>query len=233
MYATLKHYTILIAEDEPRPLDYLSSIFKRYFRKVLTASDGEEAFAKVLSETVDVILTDMRMPRQDGVEFVLKLRKMGIQTPVIFMSAHSDADTLLRVIPLSVCHYLIKPVETEAILELCVEALNKRPPVSVPAAPSVRYTLTSGITVDLADNTVSRSGRLIELTKKELDLLSLFVLNPRAVLTKEKIEYALWNAETVSESSVKTLIKKLRAKIGEEAIVTVKNVGYRLCETVK
>lgn len=69
---------------------------------------------------------------------------------------------------------------------------------------------------------------MIFLTKKEFELLTLFVKNKYSVLSKTQIEYAIWYDEMTSESSVKTLIKKLRSKIGEEAIITVKNIGYKI-----
>jgi DNA-binding response OmpR family regulator len=70
---------------------------------------------------------------------------------------------------------------------------------------------------------------MILLTKKEFELLSLLIKNKQSVLSKTQIEYLLWDGEIVSESSVKTLIKKLRSKIGEESIATAKNLGYRVC----
>lgn len=219
----LKHYNILIVEDDEIALMSLSNLLKRYFKSVFTAINGYAANEIVHTHPIDIILTDMRMPYQDGADFIKNLRDTGSQLPVIFMSAYTDAQTLLKVIPLNVTDYLIKPIEINNVLALAHKVLNEKPPLK----PFI-YTLFNGIEIDLNHKTVNDEKELIFLTKKEFELLSLFVKNKHSILSKTEIEYALWDDETVSESSVKTLIKKLRAKIGEDAIITVKNIGYKI-----
>lgn len=229
LYEALKHYTILIVEDDESALMSLSNILKRYFKKVLAATNGYEAFDCVKSQKVDVILTDMRMPEQDGIDFIKHIRESDFNTPVIFMSAYSDSETLLRVIPLKITEYLIKPIQINKVLELCQKMfIEKIDRSDAQRIERYLYELKNGITIDLGDKTVYENGEMIFLTKKEFELLSLFLTNRHSVLTKTQIEYALWNGELISESSVKTLIKKLREKIGEDSIVTVKNLGYKI-----
>lgn len=229
LYEELKHYSILIVEDDESALISLSNILKRYFKNVLAATNGFEATDCFLSQKVDIILTDMCMPEQDGVDFIKHIRESDSDTPVIFMSAYSDSETLLKAIPLKITDYLVKPVQINQILKLCQKAFNEKI-IKVEKGRFEKYLfeLKNGITVDLGDKTVYRNGTMILLTKKEFELLSLFLKNRNSVLTKTQIEYALWNGEMVSESSVKTLIKKLREKIGEDSIVTAKNLGYMI-----
>lgn len=229
VYEELKPYTILIVEDDESALITLANILKRYFKNVLVATNGYEASDYILSQKVDLILTDMRMPEQDGIDFVKHLRKLEFDLPVIFMSAYSDSETLLKVIPLKITDYLIKPIQINQILELSQKIFKEKTNI-VEKRRSEKYLheLKNGITIDLGDKTVFQNGELILLTKKEFELLSLFIENRNSILTKTQIEYVLWNGEMVSESSVKTLIKKLREKIGEDSIVTVKNLGYKI-----
>lgn len=229
VYEELKHYTILIVEDDESALITLTNILKRYFKNVLVATNGYEASDYILSQKVDLILTDMRMPEQDGIDFVKHLRELEFDMPVVFMSAYSDSETLLKVIPLKITDYLIKPIQINQILELCQKVFKEKIN-SVAKRRSEKYLheLKNGITIDLGDKTVYQDGEMILLTKKEFELLSLFLKNRNSILTKTQIEYVLWNGEIVSESSVKTLIKKLREKVGEDSIVTVKNLGYKI-----
>lgn len=225
----LKQYTILIAEDDEIALRSLCNTLKRYFKNVITATNGYDASDCVLSQKIDIILTDMRMPYQDGADFIKQIRDLDFNIPVIFMSAYSDSQTLLKVIPLNVTDYLIKPIEIEKVLYLCLKNLQKK--VTLPIKQRVEkyvHNLTNGIRVDLIHKMVSKNDEIVFLTKKEFELLTLFLKNKHSILSKTQIEYALWNEDTISESSVKTLIKKLRSKIGEESIITVKNLGYKI-----
>jgi DNA-binding response OmpR family regulator len=88
--------------------------------------------------------------------------------------------------------------------------------------------LINGIIVDIENKTVHKGDLFILLTKKEFELLSFFIQNRQSILSKLEIEYALWNGKLVAESSVKTLLKKLRDKIGDEAVLTIKNLGYKI-----
>ncbi len=228
-YEMLNGYTILIVEDDEIALVSLSNILKRYFKKVLIATNGHEASDCVMSHSIDIILTDMRMPEQDGIGFIQQIRDEAFETPVIFMSAYADAQTLLKAIPLKITDYLIKPIEINKVLTLCSRLVQeKMDRHENQRMQKYTYRLKNGIAIDLGDKTVHHDNEMILLTKKEFELLSLFLKNRNAVLTKNQIEYALWSGEMVSESSVKTLIKKLREKIGEESIQTVKNIGYKI-----
>jgi len=228
-YADFNKYSILIAEDDPIALSSLANILRRYFNHVLTASNGYDAYEQVLSHKIDIILTDMRMPYQDGADFIKQVRDLDQNLPVIFMSAHTDSKTLLRVIPLNITDYLIKPIQIDQVLRLCKELFKKKSELNVPSKTTKSlHTLKSGVDVDLDNKIVSKKGEMLLLTKKEFELLSLLIKNKQSVLSKTEIEYLLWDGEIVSESSVKTLVKKLRAKIGEESITTAKNIGYKI-----
>ena len=228
-YEMLNGYTILIVEDDEIALVSLSNILKRYFKKVLIATNGHEASDCVMSHSIDIILTDMRMPEQDGIGFIQQIRDEAFETPVIFMSAYADAQTLLKAIPLKITDYLIKPIEINKVLTICSRLVQEKiDRHEKQRIQKYTYRLKNGIAIDLGDKTVHHDNEMILLTKKEFELLSLFLKNRNAVLTKNQIEYALWSGEMVSESSVKTLIKKLREKIGEESIQTVKNIGYKI-----
>jgi len=229
-YNDFKKYSILIAEDDPIALNSLVNILKRYFKNVLTAVNGSEAYEKALSHKIDIILTDMRMPHQDGADFVKQLRELDVNLPVIFMSAHTDSKTLLRIIPLNITEYLVKPIQIGHVLQLCQELFKKKEAIVYEQqVAKYLYHLDSGVVVDLAHRVVSKEGEMILLTKKEFELLSLLIKNKQSILSKTQIESFLWDGEIVSESSVKTLIKRLRSKIGEETIVTAKNLGYKIC----
>lgn len=228
-YPDLKKYSILIAEDDLVALDSLARILKRYFKEVYTATSGQDAYSKAINEKIDIILTDMRMPHQDGADFIKQLRDIEINTPIIFMSAYSDSPTLLKVIPLNITEYLLKPIQIDDVLHICEKIIEKREiPLKESNSMKIVYQLPNGIHIDIANKIIMNGNTMIFLTKKEFNLLSLLVKHRHSILDKTQIEYFLWDGEIIAESSVKTLIKKLRTKIGEESIITVKNIGYKI-----
>lgn len=227
-YRTLKNYTVLIAEDDQVALNSLCNTLKRYFNKVITASDGYEAYRKSLENSIDLIVTDMRMPYLDGTEFIKKVREIHSDLPIIFMSAYQDSETLLKVIPLHITEYLIKPIEVSKILELSLKVLLHNKQIATSQNSKNVVQLINGVIVDIDNKIVRKEDASILLTKKEFELLSFLIRSRHSVLSKMEIEYALWNGEFVAESSVKTLLKKLRDKIGDDSVITVKNLGYKI-----
>ncbi|MDD2781815.1 response regulator transcription factor [Sulfuricurvum sp.] len=228
-YCNLKNYTVLIAEDDQVALNSLFNTLKRYFKNVITATDGYEAYRKSLENSIDLIVSDMRMPYQDGADFIKKIRESHPDLPVIFMSAYQDSQTLLKVIPLNITEYLIKPIQISKILELSLKVVQqKRQIVTAQNSKKNLVELINGVIVDIDNKTLKKENTIILLTKKEFELLSFLIHNRQSILSKLEIEYALWNGELVAESSVKTLLKKLRDKIGNESVITVKNLGYKI-----
>ncbi len=228
-YDLLKNYSILIVEDDVTALESLTTLLKRYFDTVYTAHNGYDAYDKLVSYNVDLILTDMRMPYQDGADFIQRLREAELHIPVIFMSAHTDPKTLLRVIPLQIADYLVKPIKIEDVLTLSDTLLKKQSnAIGEHNLTKFNYRFPNGVEINLKSKTLTHEGRAIVLTKKEWELLTLLIKSRQSILSKTQIEYFLWDGEEVSQSSVKTLMKKLRSKIGEESIETVKNMGYKI-----
>lgn len=219
-FKKLKRATLLIAEDDPIAIAPLSNILKRYFKTVFTASNGDEAYQYFLDNPIDLILTDMRMPSRDGISLIHMVREINPKIPVIMMSAFQDSETLRKVIPLHVTDYLIKPIQIEEVLELSLTSLGSQTTEAIQ--------LKNNIRVDISQKTVYKDDQLIALTKKEFDLLQLLIENSNSILSKEQIENTLWNGDIISESSVKTLLKKLRDKIGGDSIQTIKNLGFRI-----
>lgn len=156
-YEDLKNYSILIIEDDTTALSFLANIVRRYFKNVITATNGNQAGDIVLSQHVDIILTDMRMPYQDGADFVKQLRDLDLTIPVIFMSAYTDSETLLKVIPLNITDYLIKPIEVHKVLALAQKVLEGKTALTTNNSVEKNLvTLANGITIDLMHKIVAK-----------------------------------------------------------------------------
>lgn len=218
-------YTVLCVDDEEEFLDYLSSILKCYFLKVYSVLSVKEAYAIIEEHPIDIIITDLYMPKTNGIDFIKKIRSERSAISVIFLTACFEKDFLHAAVPLGLDAYLIKPVSLEKLfstLQRTVELIERR--------SMKTYMIKGGVSFDLCDQVAyeTASRKIIDMTPKELELLCLLIKNQHMILSKSVIESYIWEFESISESSVKTLIKKLRNKIGNSAIVTHSTIGYTI-----
>ena len=218
-------YTVLCVDDEEEFLEYLTSILKQYFLKVYSVASVKEAYAIIEDNPIDIIITDLYMPKTNGIEFIKKIRSERSSISAIFLTACFEKDFLHAAVPLGLDAYLIKPVSLEELFETLrrtVELIEKR--------SSKTYTIKGGTSFDLCDEVLyeTASRKIIDVTQKELALLCLLIKNQHTILSKSVIESYLWEFESIADSSVKTLINKVRNKIGSDAIVTHSTTGYSI-----
>jgi DNA-binding response OmpR family regulator len=221
-------FTVLIVEDEDLTLKYLSRSLEDYFGCVISAKDGIEAYAKFETKKIDIIITDFFMPNKTGFEFIKQIRKNGYNTPVIYMSSYPDSDILLDVIKQKISGFLVKPIDIKELLELIENSMIISSMDFNSYGNCQEYKLSGGTIVNLKYKTVENNNEQIILTKKEFELLEIFIHNEKYILTKEQIEDLLWLGTDISHGSVKSLINKIRLKVGNEAIMTIKNIGYKI-----
>ncbi|MDP3587894.1 MAG: response regulator transcription factor [Sulfuricurvum sp.] len=219
-YAILKNYTLLCVEDDSVTLRYLEGVLSLFFKRVITSVNGDEAYRKLKSDDIDIIITDIYMPYKSGIDFIKKIRDENNEIPVVFISACSDTKSLLGVVPLHANSYLVKPIGVDVILETLYAAILKK--------TNTNFNILNNVEFNLKEQSCKKDNKIINLTRKEFELLALFVANYKLTLSKTFIENNLWKDTPVSESGVKTLIKKLRSKIGEDTITTISNIGYKI-----
>jgi len=218
-------YTVLCVDDEEEFLDYLTSILKRYFLKVYSVATVKEAYEIIEEHTIDLIITDLYMPKTNGIDFIKKIRSERSSISVIFLTACFEKDFLHAAVPLGLDAYLIKPVSLEKLFETLQHTIDL-----IEQRSCKTYAITGGSSFDLSDEIVydTATRKIIDLTQKELALLCLLIKNQHTILSKSVIESYLWEFESISDSAVKTLINKLRNKIGSSAIVTHSTIGYAI-----
>lgn len=218
-------YTILCVDDEKEFLEYQRSILEFYFLKVYTAVSVKEAYKVLEEHAIDIIITDLSMPKTNGIDFIKKIRAERSTLSIIVLTACFEKAFLYAAIPLGLDAYLIKPVPLKKLfttLQHTIELIESR--------SSKTYALKGGTSFDVIDSVLyaTASRKMVDVTKKELELLCLLIKNHHMILSKNVIEGYLWDCESVAQSSVKTLIKKLRTKIGESAIMTHSTIGYSI-----
>jgi len=218
---------LLVIEDEEKAAAYLRKGLSENEFIVDTSGDGEEGLQLAKQGAYDLLILDVLLPRRDGWSVLSELRRVGNQTPVLFLSAIGSVDERVRGLGLGADDYLVKPYSFSELLAR-VRSILRRGPVRQPEVFRV-----SDLEVDVPHFKASRGGKRIDLTPKEFQLLSLLARRPGEVFTRTVIAEQVWDMNFDSDTNVVDVhIRRLRSKVDEpfvtKLIHTVRGLGYVL-----
>ena len=215
--------SLLYIEDEPFILQNAVEFLSDQFLEIYEARDGKEGFALYEEKKPDIIITDIEMPKMDGLELCREIRKTDENTPIIITTAFTDQDYLLQAIELNLVKYLIKPIQEELLNEalgICVSKLINRDK-SVERLTEVHY-------FDSFNQTLLHLDDFVKLTANELTFLTLLIEQKHRIITYKEIENHIWNGEYMSEDALKGLVKNLRKKISKNFLQNHSKLGYKI-----
>jgi two-component system response regulator MprA len=221
---------ILVVDDERAVRDSLRRALELQGYEVDLAADGAEALARLESDgQVDAVLLDILMPVMDGLEVCRRIRRSGNPIPVLMLTARDAVGDRVEGLDAGADDYVVKPFALEELLAR-VRALLRR--VSPTGDGVLRF---ADLELDTGTRQVQRGGDPIELTRTEFNLLELFMLNPRQVLTRSIIFERVWGYDFgFASNSLDVYIGYLRRKTEADAkprlIQTIRGVGYALRE---
>lgn len=217
--------TILLIDDEHDILEILSYNLKKEGYTVYTADNGMNGIEIAENISPDLILLDMMMPHKDGIETCKTLRKIEKlnNTLIVFLSAKGDEISQLAGYDSGANDYIIKMIKPKVLISkinALLQLVNQTQPV--------RVLKIGGLIIDKNNFQVSKDGQHYMLPKKEFDLLYLLASNTEKVFKREEILEKVWgNDVVVGERTIDVHIRKLREKIGDYNIQTLKGIGYR------
>ncbi len=219
----LKDLRILYVEDEEDIRRNAVEYLKRIAKEVLEAKDGKEAIAVWRDKKPDIIITDINMPRLNGLDMARYIRSKDQDVQIIIATAHTDTDYLMKAVELNLVKYLVKPVTKEKLLgalSQSVEKIRDLNKFSVALSGSCSYNAYSQF--------IECDDRQIKLTKNEILFMDLLAHHHNRTLTYQEIEDAVWPYEGMSQDAIRSLVRGLRKKVPEGAIQNVSGVGYKL-----
>lgn len=229
MQQTTKGHTLLLIDDEPDILEFLSYNLKKEGYKVFTASNGEEGVNMVQHVNPSLILLDVMMPKMDGIEACQIIRKdLNITQPIIaFLTSRAEDYSQIAGFEAGADDYITKPVRPRLLISK-VESLLRR--LERPSS-STDQEASKKLRIDREKFLVDVNGSSLLLPKKEFELLELLASRPGKVYTRDQILNNVWGNETiVGERTIDVHIRKLREKLGDDYIRTIKGVGYTFSE---
>ncbi len=217
---------VLLVDDEPDILELLRYNLEREGLKVLTANNGKDAVKLAKSDRPDLIVLDIMMPGMDGVEVCTTLRALPEfkHTLIAFLTARGEDYSQIAGFDAGADDYITKPVRPKVFVSK-VKALLKR---STGERSEGQVLEANGIKVDLERVLVYKGQEELQLPKKEFELLVLLMSKPGKVFKRDEIYSHIWGSDLfVGERTIDVHIRKLREKIGDELIKTVKGIGYK------
>lgn len=222
-----KKIKILLVDDEPDILEFMSYNLSNEGYKVYTATNGEEAIEKAKSKSPHLILLDVMMPIMDGIEACENLRKipnLGEKLIIVFLTARSEDYTQVAGLEAGADDYITKPVKIKVLISK-VKSLLRR--VS-DGKESSKIIEAGSLIVNREEYKIIYEGDEKILPRKEFELLSLLASKPNKVFEREVILDRVWGNEViVGGRTIDVHIRKLREKIGDRHFKTVKGVGYK------
>ena len=219
---------ILVVDDEPDILEFLRYNLVKEGYNVLTASNGEEGIKIAVAEVPNLIILDIMMPKMDGVEVCRQLRNRPEfdRTVITFLTAREEDYSQIAALDVGGDDYITKPIRPRVFLSRVKALLRRSERAEVVEEPDVIN--VAGLIIDKERVTVTKDDEVIDLAKKEFELLHLLVSKPGKVFSREEIFNKVWGTDViVGNRTIDVHIRKLREKIGEHYIKTIKGIGYK------
>jgi len=218
---------ILIVDDEPDILELIEYNLKKEGYQVYTARNGQEAVSEAKKALPDLIVLDIMMPKMDGIEACRIMRTMPEfkNTFMVFLTARSEEYSEIAGFNVGADDYIAKPIKPRALVSR-INAILRR---NAPAEEVTDNKLEIGsLTIDREAYLVYQKGEKVVLAKKEFELLYLLASKPGKVYTREVILKNIWeDSVVVTNRTIDVHIRKLREKLGDDIVSTVKGVGYK------
>lgn len=226
MTTTKNTHEVLIVDDEPMVREVVAQYLERDGFQVRSASDGAAALLELASSPPDVVVLDIMLPLVGGLDVLTELRRRSDDIAVILLTANGAEEDRVHGLDLGADDYVVKPFSPRELTARVRSVLRR-------AAPSGQASIdTRGLSVDPGARTVTVDGSLVDLTRREFDLLSFLAHQPGQVFSRAQLLDHVWDSSTEWQdpATVTVHVRRLRSKLGgdpERFIETVWGVGYR------
>lgn len=222
----LKHLNILYIEDEINIRNNIEKTLSMFVNNVFAVENVKNATSILKKERIDLIISDINLPGECGINFIKEIRNNNYDTPVILLSAYTDKDYLFEATKLKLVDYLVKPIDfnilKEALIKASKEIINNGKFI-IDFQNDISYNVMH------KNLYYKKNYQEIDLTAKEMELLEYFIENNNRVISHEEIKNEIWeDSFEATDSALKNLLTKLRKKIGKESIKNISGVGFRV-----
>lgn len=217
----LTAFSVLYVEDEDGIRNNIQEILKYLFKETFTARNVEEAYAKYLNNKPDLIISDIKMPGETGIDLIKKIRMNDSKTRIIITSAFTDLEYMLQATELHLIKYIIKPITQDKLMGALESFVKSYDDNKI-------YNLNTNWIFDVSKSIVSNGNEDFVLTKKEAIFLKLLITKNR-IITYEELENSVWDEDSIMTlNAMRLFIKNLRKKLPEKFLTNIQGIGYKL-----
>ena len=223
---------VLLVEDEVDAREILQFYLETLFDEVTVATNGLEGYnhcKKNYDNNIlyDVIITDIKMPKKDGMEMIEDITKIVPKQKYIIVSAHKDEEYLFKSISLNVIAYFVKPLAVDNIMDMLKKVKNDILISKQEMKNNNLLQLNKTYTYNKTIEQLYKNNNQIRFSKKELEFVKVLVNNIGIIVSKEQIKEFVWNDLTTSDATMRTIIKRVKDKISDDDfIISRKGYGY-------
>lgn len=217
----LKNVKILYIDDEELIREDAVEYLEFYCDHVYQASDGLDGLQKYKKINPDIIITDIKMPKLNGIEMIKEIRKNDKSTKIIIATAFLETSYLIEAIELGLIKYLVKPIMEDTllpVLENCTNDIIKESSI---------FTIYDRYKFDILNQTLFLDKEQIALTKKELLFLELLIKNSKRAVKYDELNSYVWDGY-MSEDALRSIVRELRKKMSKQSIKNISGIGYQI-----
>jgi DNA-binding response OmpR family regulator len=213
---------ILYVEDDPTAREYIQKGLTEQGFVVDIAADGEQGLERALAGAYDLVILDIMLPKKDGFDVCRELRKAGVRTPILLLTARTHEAEIIQGLDLGADDYITKPFSARELRARIRARLRSE------RQPDEDVLRCADLEIDTARVEVRKGGEKAEVTPQEFKLMVTFARNPGRVLSRDQLIDLAWGGDTfVTDRAVDAHIVNLRRKLGPELIASVRGMGYR------
>lgn len=219
---SLSHFNLLFVDNDIQMVRSAYSLFSPMFKSVTLAHSAQQALALMKKEHIDVLITDIEMPEEDGLSLVEKVRHLDAEMPIVVLSAYDEQHYLFRAVNLRIDAYIIKPLSSKKlspVLENIAARLQHK---------MKKIRLAEKVCYDFSNRSLIVDGLVTSLGKKERLLLELLLVKPGRIVPPSEIQKAVWMDQDMTESAFKNLLREVRRKLPDNIIKNVPTHGWFL-----
>lgn len=218
-----RNMVALIVEDDHQSANQLKQILEDIFYEIYIAYNGNEGLEMFYDKKPDMIFADIMMPKTNGIEMIQKIREIDKVIKIVIISGHNTKEHLMDAVKLKLEDFLVKPIKYDSFVQVLSKIANEckeKYPNSI--------ILSSGAIFQPFNKTIIFENTSYILTKSEFKLLMLLLTHKNNIVDKELIEHYLWQDGSLGDTALKSLISKLRKKVGKNAIESQSGYGYKV-----
>lgn len=219
----LNNKNLLLLEDNDEFIENAISLFNMFVKKTFVAKNIEEAFKILKNEKIDLIISDINLKNESGLDFIKKFRETNNEMPILILSGYKDEDLLFKAMTLNLSGYLIKPINFNALIEAfekCETKIKFNNQTVIDLKDEYKY--------DKELKRVIKEDEIYELNKKEILFFEMLCENKKRIITKDMFIQFVYEYEPMSDSALNNFILRIRKRFGKNFLHTIPDIGYKM-----